>query len=585
MLVRATAVATERSNAIGSVELEATPHGLSVGYLGVGTFHEGYAPGALTSGTRVLVPWAEVLEARVEGDQVFLAVEPARTPHHRMTLTSFSTGEAQHHRQASRQRTIVWIGAFGAALVTIVIAQLTVPRIAPSTGGAAAMLIGGIAALAILLVGLFADRVVGSVGLSGDAAREAFAADLSRYLPNLVRLPTRPAPAPKPFVLPDLTGLLPRTTAAIAITLTAGVLGVVLTARWLISSSRDENRRVVATGDVARERGPMLEPQAPIEDPSRAAPAPPPVESVQEPAPAASAAAPDPSAPAAQVGGRCSCARADSVLWRDPVPKLSVLVLERKLLTGPNRKRLTVDVAAVNNSDTDVRDLTMMIAFTEQEPPPSTAREAVSHRSVFFEGPLGPGQAIKWNVEARGEDIEVDAPIPGDIGPGGDGAAPLDRIADLLNANHRPVRLHGAMMLAYLGDPRAREAVLKLKEALREDESPYLERLLRALGDVRACELSLTGSGKSRDVEACVFNAGNEPRDGLGVRLRGLDAKPNRREPTAMPPKVVTEATWSLPGKLEPQTGVRTRATVKLPADAPEPAEFEIFADREDLLP
>jgi hypothetical protein len=179
----------------------------------------------------------------------------------------------------------------------------------------------------------------------------------------------------------------------------------------------------------------------------------------------------------------------------------------------------------------------------------------------------------------------VDAPIEGDIGPGGDGAAATNMIADLLNANHRPVRLHGAMMLAYLGDPRARDAVVKLKEALREDEAPYLDRLLRALGDVRACEFRVTGSGRQRDVEACVFNAGKEPRDKLGIKVRALDAKVSHTEPTAVPPKVIAEASWKIPGTLEPEAGVRTRAKLELPASIGEPAMFEIFADREDLLP
>ncbi len=93
MKVRATAVAAERANAIGSVELECTPHGLSVAYLGVGAFSEGYAPGALTMGTRITVPWAKVQEARVEGDQLFFAFDPELTPHHRMVLTAFSTGD------------------------------------------------------------------------------------------------------------------------------------------------------------------------------------------------------------------------------------------------------------------------------------------------------------------------------------------------------------------------------------------------------------------------------------------------------------------------------------------------------------
>ena len=66
MKVRAVAIASDRSNAIGTVELECTPHGLVVVHLGVGAFSEDYAPAALTSGTRVLVPWAAVDEATID---------------------------------------------------------------------------------------------------------------------------------------------------------------------------------------------------------------------------------------------------------------------------------------------------------------------------------------------------------------------------------------------------------------------------------------------------------------------------------------------------------------------------------------
>ena len=111
MLVRATAIATDRSNAIGTVELQCTPHGLVIVYLGVGAFSEGYAPGALTMGTRVTVPWSEVYEARVEGDQLFLSLEPARTPHHLLTLVNFSTGDSTHPKEDTRQRLMIWISA------------------------------------------------------------------------------------------------------------------------------------------------------------------------------------------------------------------------------------------------------------------------------------------------------------------------------------------------------------------------------------------------------------------------------------------------------------------------------------------
>lgn len=572
MKVRATAVAEERSNAIGTLELECTPHGLVVVYLGVGAFSEGYAPAALTSGTRVTVPWSGVSEARVEGEQIFLALDPAVTPHSRLVLTQFSTGEHAHQREANRQRWIIWIAAAAAAIVVAMLSAVTLPRFAPRAGAGFAMTIGGLGALGIIVIGLLADRQVGRLGYEGDGAREAFALELSRFLPSLSRSPVAPQPAPKPFTWPAFEGWLPRTTAAVVITLTACLLGAVLTARWLMSPDR-EARDTVAVATVEEPR------ESPPDEPRNVAPPAP------APAPSDSQAPAATGRPGAATEGRCSCKRSSSLLWNEPIPKLGILVLSQKVVSGPVRKRTEVDIAAVNNGDKDLREIALSLEFFEQDPPPSNRKYSVAHRAVYFEGPLTPGQAIKWNVEARGSTFDVDKPIPGDLGLDGEGAAPTNLIADLLNANHRPVRLHGAMLLGYLGDPRAKEAALKLREAMREDEAPYLDRLVRALGDVRTCDLKVSGGGPERSVEACVFNNSNESRPKLALRVRGLDAKVNPAEPIGKPPNVATEATFALPGELPAQAGVIVRAKLDVSGVSAEPVAFEAFADREDLLP
>jgi hypothetical protein len=174
--------------------------------------------------------------------------------------------------------------------------------------------------------------------------------------------------------------------------------------------------------------------------------------------------------------------------------------------------------------------------------------------------------------------------VPGDIGPGGDGAAPTNFIMQLLEANNRPVRLHGAMLLAYLGDPRARDAALKLREALREDEAPYLERILRAVAEVRVCDLHVTAAGVARRVAACVFNASAEPRRDLGLKLRALEGAVVHEQPVAPPPTVLGEPIWKIPGELAPHTGVRVEAAVDATRFGAEPAAYEAASDRIDLL-
>ncbi len=587
MKVRAIAIATERSNAIGTVELECTPHGLALVYLGVGSFSADYTPGALTHGTQVLVPWANVREARVDGEQLFLDLDSTATPHQRLSLVNFSTGNSVHHRELYRQRLVLRLAVTGTALVGLLVVVLTVPRIAPRASALTALFIGAVTAAGVLLLGLWADRQVARGGADSDTVREAFAGQLAIFLPTLGRSPRAPRPPPKLPRLPDLQGVLPRTTLAVVITLTAGLLGLVLMGSWVIGAGDS------GTSTAARSRPSRATPAAepyPDEDvapprPKRAAPirsTPPPALTPPRPPPPPVA---PPSGDVASVSGSCRCPRADSALWSEPIGKLSALVLaERKQRVG-TRTQIELDIAAVNNSDEEIRDLTMVIEFFEQDPPPSSKRYSVAARSVYFEGPLTPGQAIKWTVEARGTTYEIKNPIEGHLGVHGEGAAPTNLLAELLNANHRPVRLHGAMMLAFLGDPRAREAALVLREALREDEAPYLERLIAATGDIRACQLTVSDTGMQRTVSACVFNAAREAKSGLALRVRALDSPVTHLRPVESPALVLAEGTWKLPAALQPDQGVQAAAQLDLSAAGePNPAMFEVFADRFEVL-
>jgi hypothetical protein len=273
------------------------------------------------------------------------------------------------------------------------------------------------------------------------------------------------------------------------------------------------------------------------------------------------------------------------VLWQFPLPKLSVLVLQSKLRQEGRRKHLEVDIAVVNNSKDELRDVTLRVNFYERDQPPSSERHFSKHRVLFFEGPLAPGQAIKWSTDARGVEFELENPVAGDLGPNGEGAAPADALAELLNANHRPVRLHGAMMLAFLGDPRAKEGALKLRDALRDEEGDYLRRVLAALADVHACDLKVSGSGATRGIEACVYNASAEKKENLAVRVNALEEEVSHSHPIAEPPRILGERIWRIPAAVNARMGVRVQATFDLAqAKADGAKAFEVVAGREDLV-
>lgn len=597
MRFRATAIQSERSNAAGAVELECSADGLLFVQHALFASSEGYVPAAVTAGSELLVPWASIVAASVEGDQLLLEIEARLTPLNRLCLGNFSAGEEQVPPEESRRRRLVVRVASAGLAVSAALAAFAGAR---GTGAAPSLSLSIstsiLTALAVLAVGFWADRFVAapSPRLSGDLAREVFLAELVRYLPSLSRAPAA-LPPPRPPLLLHFERILPRTTAAIVITLSAALLGVLLTTRVIVLDEDEARARGAARRGEERygagldaERGAGRDDTRLTRRESEREPRP----ETAPPASNASSRPPTPAAPpasgdAVSIAESCRCQRADSALWASPLPRLSILMLSQRVRKGrgedenKRKKYLEAELAVVNNSKTDIPELSLLVEFFERDPPPSNKRYSVSTRPLFYEGPLRPAQAIKWSVEAQGVEIEVHNPIPGNIGEFGDDAAPSNMFAELLTANHRPVRLHAAMMLTFLGDPRAREAVLELREALREDEGPYLNRLLQAQLPVKVCKLQVEPMRQAGS--ACLFNAGAEPRKDLGVRVRALADEVAHENPLSAPPEVRVERSYHVPGELAPNDGRKISFAFDLKGERSE--SFEAFADRYDLLP
>ncbi len=584
MKFRAIAVASERTDntgrAVGTVELECTPDGLSVVYFGVGSFTEGYAPGPLTSGTSVLVPWSQVLEAQFEGERLFLNLDPSSTPHHRMLLSHFSSGAAVHHHELYRRRLLVRIAGIAAAAIVALLGFALVIRLAPERGPALSVVIATLAAAVVLAIAFFADRLLVFGGEASENARVLLASELASYLPRLLHVPEPEKPARAPRTFAQFQGLLPRTTFAIVVTLAASGLGTVLMARYLLKN--DPERQAAARSDdtprsVSAREGEHAR--------AGGADAPRPTSSAKVAAARRKAPSEAPSAADSSVtlGEPCLCRRPDSPLWDEPLPRLSLLTLSHKVRQGrgedENRRRkyTELDIAVVNNSKDPIDEISLVVLFYNREE--GKARELVSNRPLFYEGPLMPAQAIKWGVEAEGTEFEIQNTILGTLGDEGEDAAPADRVAELLEANHRPVRLHGALLLTYLGDARAKEALARLREAMREDEAPYLSRLIDATRDVRVCRLRPESTGK---VSGCLHNTSTETKKDLGVKVRMLAAAPDHERPTAEPPELLGETVLSVPGELAPKSGIVFSGRMGPSNGAPQ--AYEPVADRVDLL-
>jgi hypothetical protein len=113
------------------------------------------------------------------------------------------------------------------------------------------------------------------------------------------------------------------------------------------------------------------------------------------------------------------------------------------------------------------------------------------------------------------------------------------------------------MMLAFLGDPRSKEGALKLRDALRDEEGDYLRRVLAALADVHACDLKVSGSGATRGIEACVYNASAEKKENLAVRVNALEEEVSHSHPIAEPPRILGERIWRIPAAVNARMGVQ----------------------------
>ncbi len=570
MRVRATATGTSQSNAIGQVELSCTPGGLALGLFGVGAYSEGYATGALTHGTRFTVPYSGIRSVRVQGDNVQLELEAPGLPHDRLTLSRFTAGPGVAPLELRKRRLILQFAALSiAALATLAGSMLAPSR--PSQWLAWGALGYGLTAGAIVLaLGFSLDHSLFVRPPGEEAARQAFLGELSLHFPAIVYRDGPPA-RKKKKELPDFTSFLPRTAVAVGVTLAATVLTALVSGQRLLGeqeSSRRTASRVEAEFEHERESVPTSPPS-----PAPTQPLPPTRTDDAEPSRPKIAPTDD----AVAIERRCICDRADSQLWKQPIPKLSGLLLERRAIPLKSYTKTEAQIAIVNNSDTPIDEITLHVQFYE---PRGKKMVPTKERPLYFEGPLRPGEAIKWTTEARGTEFSISVPDLGTLGQSGVGAAQSAEFVKLLDANHRPVRLHAARMLSFLGDSRAREAALKLKDAMRAAEAPYLRRILAATGETRVCDVETAGAGAAT-VGACIYNATSAPKDDLGVQLNTLSGPLDVSHPLADPPAIVDQRKWTIPEKVPANSGVY----VRVPSPAiDEKQTIEVTADRYDLL-
>ncbi len=569
---------------VGRVELECLPEGLYLGFVNAALIAPDQAPLALAPETSSVVPWDRINSARVLGNALALDLAVGAT-RYSLVLVRFTLGHDTTPTEVYHRRILVRLFTLAVSVMVLVAALLTVPRLSVARGPYAGLGVGALLSLGVLGAGLFTDHVLVSGGRASAQVREMFVAELEATLPQLTRTAAQPS-ALKRQRTRSLEGVLPRTTLATAITLAAALLAALVMARFTLF---DEHRAVAVRPHRLVTTGQQATPAAPdrFELPSSEPPG-----SAVEPKP--SKASPVASTPvntsastnSLQVEGPCDCRRADSLLWSEPLRRLEWLVISSRRFREKEKDQLVLELATVNNGDKQLTDVSLLVEVTATDREDRSRLTSSATRALFYEGPLLPGKAVKWHVEAPGTSFKVHPPdfrgAPRDdtLGPFGEGAAPADAFFELLKANHRPVRLHAAMMLAYLGDPRARAAVIDLGDALRESEGPYLRRLLDVTAEQGVCRPEVSGSGNRRKISACLFNHAATPQGFLGLEVRLLDNTVSPRDPVGEPPAILESRIVPLIASVPAKSGLAVQAQLDWTRWPSTPAAIEVVLGR-----
>jgi hypothetical protein len=537
----ALAIAARRANVAGVVRLVCTPEGLEIELIRVTGISLGFAPGAVAEPVSVRVPYTAVRGLVREGRLLYLALDPALVkPYSRFALARFSEDPGDVLMRASEARARArWasfllplpLGALAAALVSADLAGGTLGRAA----------VGAVVAIAAwaLLRELTAWQTWG--GPLSDRLRDRFEAELAERLalapalpeppPAVVRRPVRTASTSSAWTSPAATSLfatapvparapeiappppartrfrpprlaLPRVVGKPLLAAIGAALGVLVVVAFL--------------GRYAVERTP-----------------PPAVERAQRGL-AAAARSVHPDVRAAPEPPHCLCARADSPLWENGIPWLSVLTFEgdEAATADPEPKldkrdfpKYQFDLAIVDNAARALRDVRLTLTFARRTA--GGKRVGAVDRGLFWEGVLAPGHAVKWHVSAPGNELRTDVSVTGTLESARLDPAPADAFFALTSARVRAVRVHGAVMLAYLRDPRAADVARALAAQSSADDV-RLARVRRAAAPVIACDVRRN----EETLEACIFNGASQPKSGLA--LREVPAAPNA-EPRSFP--------------------------------------------------
>jgi hypothetical protein len=445
------------------------------------------------------------------------------------------------------------VTSLGLAILVALVSSLALPRALPELGWRLAVCCGAALGLLVVGLGVLIDGLLATGGLRSRIVRELFIGELLGLVPDLPRDPT--PVATRNIRWPHVGGVAPRATLMVSLLLASMAL--------LAAVVPHTN---AAQGSLA-----VANPEVPASAPPVAEPAPPP-------------------APFVRIVGPCECPRDQGPLGNEPMPRVSLLTVSSRSFQRSGRSYFELELAAVNNGSRDISDLSTVVEFSQDDKQPWSKPVNVSVRALFHKT-LVSGAAIKWRVDAEGETARMRAPmsrgalIEGSVQHDGEGAAPTSAIAELLEARSTPVRLHGAMLLAYLDDAHAKESLSRLLESVGDAEKVYLSRLIEAIGALRTCHVQVSGEGPRRRASSCISNVTDERITPIDVTFRALDKSASMRAPQEPAPEILTEWSFGVPGSIEAKQGIEVQADVDFAAVSKPAGAFEAYARKVSARP
>jgi hypothetical protein len=499
-------VGDRRANAVGPVRLTCEPRGLRIELFGVGRFSAGFAFATLADAVSFVVPYRAVRGMVRDGRSLMLSLDPqTAAPYSRFALVRFSKEPMETLMRAFRARSLAGLASylFPLPIAGAVAYALHRRELAGPVGIAAVAVIVAVLAFRLLRM------VVGWVSWGGplsDRLRDGFENAISE------RLGLTPAPGLSPKPKPEPVTAEPAQPAQ--------ALGAVFRP---VAFAVVGTLAIAAAGVAVltvREYGVADRVVLPVEDARTG---------VTRPVPALVRAG---VAAASTKHPSCQCSQVDSTLWREGLPQLSLLVnpihgqldvvwLERDKRypirypegSDPNAE---LNLAVVNNSRATFKtlDLVMTFAFTDEHGKRRNLRE----RGLHWPARLGPGESVRWHVEAPGTELKIETRHDAKLADVG--VAPVEAFYPLGKATIPIVRLHGAMMLAKLRDGRAPTLAAAAGKLFPAGER-VREELMRTLGPLSVCDVSPRKGGFS----ACVFNGTDELKRSMTLTTTDGDGK------------------------------------------------------------